>query len=144
MDKKILNWMGTAQNSFLCCPITLPYNGLNCYWSHQHDGLAYCIHPITGCVSPSIENALDGFSDRAASAMGWMRRATRPPRRASVCPHPKTSANADTWCLQLEDKPPTEFTPVCSLQEMFSKCMTEHGSPLLSQTYESVGAPAVV
>ncbi len=69
MDEKILNWMGTAQNFFLCCPITLPCNRLNHYQSHQHDRPAHRIHPVAGCVSPSIKNALDGFSDGAATAM---------------------------------------------------------------------------
>ncbi len=83
--------MGTAQNSFLYYPVTLPCDGLNCYWSHQHNRLAHCIHPIAGCMSPSIENALDRFSDGAACTMGWMRRATRPHCHAPVCPHPNNT-----------------------------------------------------
>ncbi len=110
MDEKIFNWMGTAKNSFLCCPITLPCDRLNYYSSHQYDRPAYCIHPITGCVSLSIENALDGFSDGAASVTGWMRRVMRPPRRASVCPHPERSI----WCEFLPFRHYRASSVVCS------------------------------
>ncbi len=61
---------GKARNSFLCCPVTLPSDRLNCYQSDQCNGLACHAHPITGCMSPSIENALDGFSDGAARETG--------------------------------------------------------------------------
>ncbi len=48
------------------------------------------------CV-PSIENVLDGFSDRAASVMGWMHWAMHPPHWASVCLHPQWIGTHLPW-----------------------------------------------
>ncbi len=48
----------------------------NHYHSDQYNGLAHHNDPVVGGVSLSIKNAVDRFSDGAASATEWMRRAT--------------------------------------------------------------------